>query len=97
MPAHPPSLASPRCFQVEAFRAQRALQCLPALGATLEWSRKLAGRPAAAPLVAMLGRFEERLRGQLAAYVEERVGAIQRWALGVACLACLPACLFFLR
>lgn len=62
-------------------RAQRALQCLPALGATLDWSCRLCGRPGAAPLLGMLSKFEARLRAQLAAYVEERVATIQRWVV----------------
>lgn len=66
-------------MQVDSLKPQRALLSLPMLGVTLEWRQRLAERPGCAPLLGMLAKFEARLRAQLAAYVDECVGSIQRW------------------
>jgi hypothetical protein len=66
---------------VEAVKQQRALLCLPMLGATLAWRQRLAARgPGCRPLAALLGQCERRLIAMLSSYFSERAAAIQRWA-----------------
>ena len=66
---------------IDGVRPVHAALCLPMLGATLRWRARLAPRgPACRPLLALLGRCEERLRAALAAFFGERSVAIQRCA-----------------
>lgn len=64
---------------IDGVKPQRALLCLPMLGATLEWKQRLGGRgPALRPLVALLAQCEARLAKALQAYFAERAAAVQR-------------------
>ena len=64
---------------IGSVKPQRALLCLPMLGATLGWKQRLAARgPALRPLVALLAQCEARLAAALQAYFAERAAAVQR-------------------
>ena len=79
---------------IEAVKPQRALLCLPMLGATLAWRQRLAARgPGCRPLAALLGQCERRLTAMLSSYFSERAAAIQRLAVvgAVECMSVVPS------
>jgi hypothetical protein len=70
---------APLLALVDCLKPSRALPCLPMLAATLAWQARLAGRGAAAPLLAALRRCEQRLRAVWEQYVLEQAAAIKRF------------------